>query len=552
MREIIFILLTVAIPINSSSQTWSGWGTDSLYRLHNLPGEANTDEYYFLSTDSLLYLSGNFRYAGDILVNNITAWDGINWHQFGTGIGGGLAYSLYYMDDMLYIGGAFDNIGPFSNIGGLAQWDGNNWSGVGGDGNPNHFVGAIITIRDTLYIGGVFTKFDSTIANFREVACLHDTHWNNMNGGFFYGYRVYAMEQYSDELIVGGDFGWVGGIYAYSIARWNGIGWNTIGGGTDGFIQTMLVDSIYNFLYVGGYFDYVYNNDGESVLSRAVARWNGFYWESMGTGWINSNVLALEMYNGYLYAGGVFDTIDSKPIPYLARWNYSEWDSLGSGVNCSVLALATYKDELYVGGCFTIAGGDSAYGIARYYIPPDTSCNYLQPRAFVLDDTLTLWQGHAGAQLYNNNAYADSWYWDFGDGDTSTEKDPLHDYTDTGIYNVSVTVTHGTCVKTATNTVVVEINTGIANIKAWDYGFKVYPNPTSGEITVECNMPNNVKGEIKTFNSYGSVRGNFPLQTGQNKLQIKPDEIPTGISLCGLYIEGKQVLIEKVVKCLNH
>ncbi len=33
-----------------------------------------------------------------------------------------------------------------------------------------------------------------------------------------------------------------------------------------------------------------------------------------------------------------------------------------------------------------------------------------------------------------------SWYWDFGDGNTSTEKNPTHTYTATGIYTVSLTV----------------------------------------------------------------------------------------------------------------
>lgn len=34
-----------------------------------------------------------------------------------------------------------------------------------------------------------------------------------------------------------------------------------------------------------------------------------------------------------------------------------------------------------------------------------------------------------------------SWHWDFGDGSTSTEQDPSHTYTDSGIYTVSLTVT---------------------------------------------------------------------------------------------------------------
>ncbi len=101
---------------------------------------------------------------------------------------------------------------------------------------------------------------------------------------------------------------------------------------------------------------------------------------------------------------------------------------------------------------------------------------------------------------------------------------------------------YSNCYKTSVSE---EINNDLTE---WDYNFKVYPNPTTGDIIVECNMPSNLIGEIKTFNSYGFVRGTFSLHSGQNKLVIKSEEIPTGISLCGLYIEGKQVLIKKVVK----
>jgi len=34
-----------------------------------------------------------------------------------------------------------------------------------------------------------------------------------------------------------------------------------------------------------------------------------------------------------------------------------------------------------------------------------------------------------------------TWSWDFGDGATSTERNPAHTYTDSGIYTVSLTVT---------------------------------------------------------------------------------------------------------------
>ena len=40
---------------------------------------------------------------------------------------------------------------------------------------------------------------------------------------------------------------------------------------------------------------------------------------------------------------------------------------------------------------------------------------------------------------------ATSWFWDFGDGTSSTSQNPSHSYTNTGLYNVTLTVTNGSC-----------------------------------------------------------------------------------------------------------
>ncbi|MCB0683229.1 MAG: PKD domain-containing protein, partial [Saprospiraceae bacterium] len=44
--------------------------------------------------------------------------------------------------------------------------------------------------------------------------------------------------------------------------------------------------------------------------------------------------------------------------------------------------------------------------------------------------------------LTNMSTDADSYLWDFGDGETSTESDPSHTYTEDGTYLVSLTATN--------------------------------------------------------------------------------------------------------------
>ena len=64
---------------------------------------------------------------------------------------------------------------------------------------------------------------------------------------------------------------------------------------------------------------------------------------------------------------------------------------------------------------------------------------------FVLNqDTVYLSEG-GGINILNNSQNATSFYWDFDDGNFSTEQNPSHLYVDCGIYNVSLTVSdnHG-------------------------------------------------------------------------------------------------------------
>jgi len=62
---------------------------------------------------------------------------------------------------------------------------------------------------------------------------------------------------------------------------------------------------------------------------------------------------------------------------------------------------------------------------------------------------------------------ADSWLWDFGDGTTSEEQNPLHEYAEEGDYEVTLTITFDTCISTMTQPVHV-IDFDFCNCE-WEY-----------------------------------------------------------------------------------
>lgn len=57
-------------------------------------------------------------------------------------------------------------------------------------------------------------------------------------------------------------------------------------------------------------------------------------------------------------------------------------------------------------------------------------------------------------QFTDMSANGESWHWDFGDGQESSEQDPEHEYTAPGTYTVTLTVTAGACSAVSTQLVV--------------------------------------------------------------------------------------------------
>jgi len=74
---------------------------------------------------------------------------------------------------------------------------------------------------------------------------------------------------------------------------------------------------------------------------------------------------------------------------------------------------------------------------------------------------------------------ATSWAWDFGDGETSTEQNPIHTYDGPGFYTVLLTVDGG-CSITITIPVGVTSTDDLASA-----GFSIYPNPTADFVYLD-------------------------------------------------------------------
>jgi hypothetical protein len=89
--------------------------------------------------------------------------------------------------------------------------------------------------------------------------------------------------------------------------------------------------------------------------------------------------------------------------------------------------------------------------------------------------------------VFNNfSKNASNYIWDFGDGNTSTDKEPLHEYAHKGTYKIELTSSSGCGTDTVSRHVV--ILTGGLNDSFKQYA--VFPNPANEKIHVFCKSEN--------------------------------------------------------------
>lgn len=103
----------------------------------------------------------------------------------------------------------------------------------------------------------------------------------------------------------------------------------------------------------------------------------------------------------------------------------------------------------------------------------------------------------------NESMYGDSYVWEFGDGSTSNEFSPIHQYGDNASYNVRLTVTNN-CTSVIHEEVVV-ITTSTADIHSTPT-FSIYPNPARHQFFIDLQTSQLSKeATIEIFNISGQL-----------------------------------------------
>lgn len=327
----------------SSAAVWDGNVWSDLRGGFQKPGGAGVNTFAGFDDGSgmAVFAGGQFSTAGSVDAMNIARWDGEAWSDVAGGISGvPPIYSpsvncLYVWNDgrgsALYVGGYFDSAGDRS-ASGIARWDGESWSAVGGGVN-----GIVNSVRA----------------------------WDDGTG---------------DALYCGGWFTNAGGQSVSNLAKWDGKLWANVGGGVkgpDGVVIALETwdDGSGECIYVGGRFD---KAGGQSGFNH-IARWDGQAWDSMNGGFVSggtvNDLFIFDNGNGpALYAGGEFVLYKHQKPSWgcsVVRWDGSGWVGQGKGPYSSVRTMASYPVDgvptLWVGGAFSQVGEQkNLWGLAYH------------------------------------------------------------------------------------------------------------------------------------------------------------------------------------------
>jgi PKD repeat protein len=130
----------------------------------------------------------------------------------------------------------------------------------------------------------------------------------------------------------------------------------------------------------------------------------------------------------------------------------------------------------------------------------------------------------------SNSQFAQTYSWDFGDGSTSIEQNPVHTYASIGAYLVKLTVEEycGILTDLVQQTVVLIVAT---SEPSWLDDFRLFPNPNKGIFSVEIEGESQSELSFALFNSTGQLMGrqSFDFHTGNLQHTFDFGSLPAGI-----------------------
>ncbi|MBK9639471.1 MAG: T9SS type A sorting domain-containing protein [Bacteroidetes bacterium] len=422
----------------------------------------------------------------------------------------------------------------------VLQMEGQVWRDVGGGINHGYqnarSVNDMIVFNDSLYVVGIFDSLYSPLQY-----CSGFAVWDSSNYQCRSGTQIFqsslCIGTYQSELVIGSDGTNPFQPHFSRIRRISGGIVYPFGNGIQNG-QVRCLQEYNGELYVGGNFTTV----DSTINANRIARWDGNQWHAIGTGVTGGlpSLYAMAKYNGELYVGGNFSSINGFPSQNISRFDGVSWDSLNAGVSGFIFSMLvdSINDVLYVGGAIGSAGEiPTPCGVAKWdgnnWSAVGTEPIELDPKTMIMYKGKLFAGGvtkglNSMGQMVFQMAWFDGQNWN-----------PVCDTMDGGeiqslcVYQDELYV--GGYFKMINDSALHGIaRTHFPNVSVLEYNprsstVKVYPNPTSAIL----NLKTETQGEkINSFALY-STEGN--ILNSKDKLNAEETLIDLTNISTGIY-----------------
>ncbi|MBL4594762.1 MAG: VCBS repeat-containing protein, partial [Flavobacteriales bacterium] len=158
-----------------------------------------------------------------------------------------------------------------------------------------------------------------------------------------------------------------------------------------------------------------------------------------------------------------------------------------------------------------------------------------------------------------------TYFWDFGDGDTSTMAYPAHVYVTSGPFYLCLTVDDGVgcidmycdsigvdgvvfkqtgfTINVIGSPIITEVNDEVVN----DFGILIYPNPNTGLFTIEKTSDLNKIVEVKVLDATSKLILEKRIPVGKQKVYVDITKYSNGIYYLQLIVDEK-VFVKQILK----
>lgn len=146
--------------------------------------------------------------------------------------------------------------------------------------------------------------------------------------------------------------------------------------------------------------------------------------------------------------------------------------------------------------------------------------------------------------LSNN---VENYHWDFGNGHSSEELEPVYQYEEEGTYNVTLTAQKTNCSLTLSKTQTIHIESSIHINENHTQHFILHPNPTHHYFSIQGKHP---IGQVNIYNMNGIIIASTLISKPEDLYQFDISSLPQGIYFVHLYDDhykmiGQQKLIKR-------